>query len=263
MRMALASLFSGGEAIDINGKETSFGRIVSDRYAFDKSLDIDSAGLTEDEVAELQPLVYKKFSNLFGRTYWKVHDAWGALPSGEILFPQDITELTIYIIRDPRDVVLSYANYFSCDVDEAIRHMANPGHVLARRSAKLARQIPQRLSSWSGHVASWTETSDLPTLVVRYEDMFHGLGGILKTICQRLDLDYDDTAIAGAIEHSRFEALKSQEMANGFKEKMSKSISFFSQGKTGTWRERLTPEQVLRIERDHGAMMAKFGYAGT
>jgi aryl sulfotransferase len=39
-----------------------------------------------------------------------------------------------------------------------------------------------------------------------------------------------------------------------------RAVSFFRSGAAGGWREELTPEQAVRIEADHAAMMRRLGY---
>ncbi|MDB5359285.1 MAG: sulfotransferase domain protein, partial [Rhodospirillales bacterium] len=36
--------------------------------------------------------------------------------------------------------------------------------------------------------------------------------------------------------------------------------AFFREGKAGQWKKILSPEQVARIEADHGEQMRRFGY---
>jgi len=63
-----------------------------------------------------------------------------------------------------------------------------------------------------------------------------------------------------AIEHSSFETLRKMEDQHGFRERSKESKRFFRQGKTGGWRNVLTPAQVERIVAAHEKQMRRFGY---
>ena len=71
---------------------------------------------------------------------------------------------------------------------------------------------------------------------------------------------YDQYAIK-AIRFSALDEMRAQEQAHGFKERVAESTApFFGAGQPGHWRSVLTPAQQARIEREHGAMMQRFGY---
>ena len=57
-----------------------------------------------------------------------------------------------------------------------------------------------------------------------------------------------------------FEALRKQEDEKGFREKSEKAERFFRAGKAEQWKGTLSDRQIKQILRDHGAVMARFGY---
>ena len=63
-----------------------------------------------------------------------------------------------------------------------------------------------------------------------------------------------------AIERSSFKALREQEDQKGFKEKSPHAQKFFREGRSGQWRDVLTPPQVDKIVSLHKEQMQRFGY---
>jgi aryl sulfotransferase len=77
----------------------------------------------------------------------------------------------VYLVRDPRDVAVSLAHHNSTTIDDAIKHMNAANGVICAWRKGLAPQLRQKLTSWSGHAASWLDQTDVPVHTVRYEDM--------------------------------------------------------------------------------------------
>jgi hypothetical protein len=166
----------------------------------------------------------------------------------------------VYILRNPLDVAVSYANHMATDLDTAIRRMGDASHGLCLNESRLHIQLRQRLLTWSGHVESWTRQTDIPMHVVRYEDMKLNPMDAFRGIVQFLGIDCPDERIENAVEMSSFSRLKKQEQESGFREKPPNAASFFRKGEMGDWRNHLSAAQRDRLIRDHGRVMREFGY---
>jgi hypothetical protein len=139
--------------------------------------------------------------------------------------------------------------------------MAKSDFSLCGKSDRLCRQLRQKLSSWSGHVASWVDHAPFPVCILRYEDMKSEPLKTFEKAVRFSELDHARGQIQKALEFSSFEVLRGQEKSQGFKEKSpSSSSSFFRKGEIGSWREELSEEQVRRIVHDHRETMCRFGY---
>jgi aryl sulfotransferase len=262
MRLALTSLLNGGGAVDINtfkrsGDASSFSRMI-----FDDLLGVESSELTEEEILAARPAAFRLWAAEGGGPYLlKVHEAYVDTPKGEPLFPADVSRAAVHIVRDPRDVAVSAVRLYGKDIDAVITRMAKPDHVQAANSYQLNMTLPQPLSSWSGHAESWMDRPDFPVLTLRYEDMLTDMAAALRRAAEVIDIAVDDTAIAGAVAATRFDALRRQEAEKGFRENSSPSAApFFRRGVAGGWRDDLTPDQADRIVADHGPMMERLGY---
>src|SRR3546814_271274 len=74
----------------------------------------------------------------------------------------------IYIVRDPRDVVVSAADHYGLTIDQAIEMMADHR---ARGRGTPGNTVHELMGSWSDHVRSWTGWKHTPMILLRYEDM--------------------------------------------------------------------------------------------
>lgn len=259
-RAFLTALLNEGE-IAINEMDTD--GILSARGVFDAISDIDSRYLYDEEVKVMLPDIYRAKTASFKQlSIIKVHDAFVYNNEGQPIVPEDVTHAAIYIIRNPLDVVASFANHNNSTIDEAITLMNNPKGKLAIQKGNLNvnNQFPQLMFDWSGHVQSWIDKPSFPVHFVRYEDMLatplQTFGGII----QKIGWQYSDEAIQTAINATQFSKLKEQESEKGFHEKNAASKEFFRQGKSGNWKNELTEAQANAIIEKHEAVMKQFGY---
>jgi len=163
----------------------------------------------------------------------------------------------IYIVRDPRDVVISAADHYGLTIDQGIEMMADK---TSRGRGMPGNTVHELMGSWSDHVSSWSRWKHTPLLLLRYEDMLAHSYGQLGRVARKLGITQDEARIRRAVEFSSFKALQDQEAKSGFIEKSVNSQRFFRSGRAGGWRDKLTPAQAARIERDHAAQMRRFGY---
>lgn len=259
-RLALKSLQGGGGNVELD-ELSSFGNLFTSRELLDETLEVDSGLLTEDETLELRPDLHARvFETRDPPLVAKVHDAWIRSPGGRPLYDAAFTHAAIYLVRDPRDVAISWAKFTAQTIDASIAFMGDPKAGLGRFNGPVALQVFQPVKSWSGHVRSWIDDSGLDPLVVRYEDMVADPAAALARMAGRIGWEADAETIAGAVAATEFSRLADKEKRLGFRERAPRTESFFNKGKAGAWRDILTPEQAARIERDHEEVMARFGY---
>lgn len=261
MRIALITLQNGGKPIDLGSMVNNIGILLAARHRFDMALDIDFSDLSTEEVLLLRPKVYG-FMDTQARetTIWKIHDCWQRTSDGEALFPEEVTAASIYLVRDPRDVAVSFAHHFGMEIDEAIALMADPNYAVAAGIRSGHHHLPQTYSDWSGHVTSWIDRSGLAPLVIRYEDMVADFAAVLRQTSATLGWTSSEAAIAGTVAATRFDRLRDEEKAGNFPETPGGGRRFFRRGMAGGWRDTLNPAQVEQIERDHGEVMHRLGY---
>lgn len=245
------------EPADIN--ELDGGPIASARALFDETTGIEASDLTPEEIDRLRPEVYEKVAAAAPEVlYLKVHDAYTFGADGRALLAAAGSR-AIYLLRNPLDVAVAFANHLSRDLDTAIDRMADAEFALAAGTGQLADQLRQRLLSWSAHVLSWVE-APIPVKVLRYEDLKQQPLETFTQAAQFAGLPADPARVRKAVAFSDFKELQRQEQECGFKEKPPQAESFFREDGWGVWRREMTPEQAARVIREHREVMQRFGY---
>lgn len=212
--------------------------------------------MTDEEAARYRLQVQRDFTTVFpDSVFVKTHGYLGE-HSGVPLHNMDVTAGAIYIVRNPLDVALSMGPHFGISTDEAIATLANEN--AGSRGADT--HVPEHYGSWSTHVRTWTRVPSPALLVMRYEDMLEKPRKSMKTVAGFLGLNPSADRLERAIKYSSFKVLKAQEQKEGFKERPEVSKAFFREGKRDQWREKLSPDQVRQIIRDHHVQMERFGY---
>jgi hypothetical protein len=159
----------------------------------------------------------------------------------------------IYIVRDPRDVIVSYSNHYRIEPRVAFdRISSRHNHIWATNSLERF----EFLSSWDRHVLSWYGLS-IPKLFLRYEDMLKEPRYNIKKIFKFLNLE-PIVGLDKIISLTNFASLSRQEAANGFKEAVN-GATFFKQGTSRQW-EGLDHALLNEITETFGPAMGVFGY---
>ena len=213
--------------------------------------------LEPQAVQAKRPEVHEALTRLHeDLVFVKTHNANLSVHGADLCTP-GATAGAIYIVRDPRDVALSYAAFIGRSVDEMIDFMGQEGAANASNGV----QVFELLSTWSRHALSWVAAPR--RLLVRYEDLIadpmRGFGRMIRFLGAR-DAAYEPERLRRAIDFSSFTTLAGQEDRDGYQASGTKGGKFFRAGKAGGWREQLTPEQAAKIWAAHGPVMEKFGY---
>jgi len=259
-RVFLANLFSDREGpASIN--ELHSTPIASSRSLFDDHAGVSSSDLSQEEIDELRPEVYRMIAEeAKDPVFHKVHDAWGRTPSGKTVFPADVTRAVLYFIRNPLDVTVSFAFHGNKQPGEMVEKVNDPDNAFCNKPRRLYNQLLQPLSDWSGHVSSWVDDSGLPVHVVRYEDMLADTFAIFRNALRFAGIEKSDAEIRSAIAASDHRTLADMEQKEGFREKPIGMKSFFREGKSGSWHEHLDASSVNKLVKKHRVMMERFGY---
>lgn len=215
-----------------------------------------ASDLDLEDLAQLRPKVHRAMMGAHpDSVFVKTHGYLGA-SKGVPLHTMECTAGAIYVVRNPLDVTLSYADHFGLSADEAIEAMAVEGGL----SQATDDQVIEFLNSWSTNVKSWTQAPNPHLHVVRYEDMLDKPLKAFTGVARFLGLNPPRRRIEKAIRFSSFKTLKKLEETGGFQERSEHSKAFFRKGKRDQWKTQLSPAQVARIVDLQGEQMARFGY---
>jgi len=262
VRAFLASVWNGGTAVDINRLPIPN---VSGRLFIDALAGVNSADLADEEVAGLRAQTCDLVTRRGvpeRRIFLKIHDA--LLPAAQqIPAPVNLesAERVLYIVRDPRDVAVSFARHLGLSVDQAICVMEDPRYMLSVYPQRIGTHARQLLSTWSAHVESWVDQAKVPLHVARYEDLLSDPEQHFTRLLEFLGIRFTPQALQGALAATQFAVLRRAEETSGFCEKTPLARRFFNSGVAAGWQRRLTSAQAARIVAGHAGAMRRIGYS--
>lgn len=242
---------------DLGSSASSFSR-----GRLDRALGISSSLLTDEETDAIRPMADEVIDAAETSPYLvKLHDGLrtAGIHRGIIVSPA-ATRCAIYVLRDPRDVAVSYAHHDSVDIAVRVADMSDPSFEVFRPASGSGAQVRQRLGTWSEHVLGWIDHAPFPVHVVRYEDCLSNPVVTFETAMGAAGFEVDRERIIAAVEMTSFDRLRSQEAQSGFRERPQASTAFFRRGVAGGWRDELPDGLARRIETDHAHVMERFGY---
>ena len=169
---------------------------------------------------------------------------------------EETTRGLIYIIRDPRDVVISLTNHYDKTIDEMI-------NFILREKNYYVSEIPHYISSWNHHYKSWLSLK-VPKLVIKYENLLNNNEEVLWNIVNFFYKNYKfkfeniEKKINNIIQSTNFKKLQDHEFKFGFRE--ARKGRFFHKGKANQWKEILTTRQLKKVENSFKKTMKELDY---
>ena len=167
----------------------------------------------------------------------------------------------IYIVRDPRDVLISYYEY------QLKRRVLSDDCSLEEFLPKFMESaIEPKIGSWRDHVASWigTRRGQKNFLLLRYEEMLENTQAEATKIAAFLGLDSSPDRIARAVELSSAERMRKLEKEQAKQwsatRKTRQDKPFVRKAVSGDWKTRLSEKCVASIEAAWGDVMRSVGY---
>ena len=170
----------------------------------------------------------------------------------------------IYIVRDPRDVVLSNANHFGIDNEESTKMLLNMESYEIEdfdidKKEKFRKSL---MGSWSSNYLSWKNYKGRKIHLMKYENLVQNPKKVFTKMLEYMKsifpVDIDPDRVRKAVEETAFNKLQNLEDKEGFTEVgMGK---FFRKGKVGEWKEKLDPKLVKIIEDHFRKEMMELNY---
>ena len=204
----------------------------------------------------------QEIKNLDSRTnILKTHNAMCKV--GNYNFTDNSNTLgAIYLIRDPRDIVVSYANHLALTFDEVIEHMLNEKASGIKRFKGKDIDV-EIMGRWTDNYNSWKNYKRREFLMIKYEDLIADKKKefikILDYLKNLSDFDINIDQINKSIEETSFEKLKKDEEIYGF-DQATGNGPFFRKGIVGDWKENLNSEQIKKIEKSFSKEMKELNY---
>ena len=167
----------------------------------------------------------------------------------------------IYIVRDPRDVFISYYEF-------QLKRRVIPDECTLEQFLPrfMESAIEPKLGSWRDHVVSWMATryGSPGFLLLRYEQMLANTHQEAARIAALLGLDCSPDRIARAVELSSADRMRKleKEQANQWDatKKTRQDKPFVRKAAAGGWKATLPESCVAQIESAWGDVMRSVGY---
>jgi len=167
----------------------------------------------------------------------------------------------IYIVRDPRDVLISYYEFQlkrrviteECSLEEFVPRF-------------MESEFEPKTGSWRDHVLSWIATRGGQSnfLLLRYEDMLANTQQESTKIASFLGLDPNPERIERAVALSSVDRMRAleKEQSGQWKEtkKTRQDKPFVGKAAAGGWKSALPEHCVAQIETAWGDVMRSVGY---
>jgi aryl sulfotransferase len=220
-------------------------------------LGVPLADLEPAEALQVRRLAWAHEKSREGSTIpRKTHDAYLPDVDGYPTSWQPRGALVIHVVRDPRDVAVSWAHHAGCTHAEAVAFLAAGDSAMGEGLSEGAA----RLGSWSSHTMSWLEQRDMPMLTLRYEDLNETPVATVCSIAAFIGHHITDAEANEIAETCRFEKLAALEIVEGFREQAAVDRPFFRRGEAGSWRRELDRALASALELEHATMMTRLGY---
>ena len=168
----------------------------------------------------------------------------------------------VYIVRDPRDVALSYYDFQrkyrqiedDCPIESYVKDFVH------------GRLISAGWGTWAENVASWVSTRKGTDkfLMLRFEDMLERTHAELDRLARFLGVSVTPEMLDKAINNSSAERMRELEKQQQDQwvatKKHRKDIPFVRVAKAGGWRKNLPESCIVEIESAWGDLMSSLGY---
>ena len=172
----------------------------------------------------------------------------------------------IYIVRDPRDVLVSAYHYaIKLGVVPENRRIDEFVPALLDGSFESGVLVNPRFGSWYDNVASWLAMKqNRKFLLLRYEDMLDDPERELARVADFLGLEATPERLARAVRLSSADYMRELEKTQAAEWALTKNtrpdMAFVRKARAGTWRSELPPQAIAGIETAWGSLMRTLGY---
>ena len=187
------------------------------------------------------------------------------------IFPtinKDFTVCSIYIVRDPRNVILSLKNHYNLDIKKSLGLLTNEKNFISMNNKDLSKGYTLTLD-WASNYLSWKNQKNISTIFVKFEDLVFEQGKTFKYILNELkkfiNFEIDQKKIENVIKTTNFKYLRQLEEKEGFIENKIMGISdskkfFFNKGPEQNFNKDLDPGILEEINKKYKDFLLELNY---
>lgn len=237
----------------------TFLRLLLYRYIY---TDVMETKEVEDKIPDLHKLLSqgKKLNlGLDGSVLLKTHFL---LSSQHPYFSNTVG--FIYILRNPRDVILSNARYLGFNKDKKLLHLFAENFI---KNMGVDRWTKMGMGTYSEHLISWLDgVSSFPNLFIKYENLKDKPIETLTKVLDFLGLEIDENKIKEVVEDCEINNLRQLEIQekqnnqSSFFDELPQGEYFIGQGKTNQSLAEISPDLENLYHEKFQGFVRLFGY---
>jgi hypothetical protein len=181
---------------------------------------------------------YRRYSTPM---FFKTHD-----------FPRPEYQRVIYLLRDGRDVMVSYLHH--------VRAVQNREVDFLRLIQGDEVRLPGR---WHAHVEAWlSNPHQAQQIVMRYEDLKNDPVNELRRLCAFVGVERDAAFLELVAQKASFEKMRQKEARYGIGNPNWPRDQFFARrGQVGSYKDEMSPNVLEAFLREAGGTLRKLGYS--
>ena len=202
-------------------------------------------------------LIQDLVPDVHAQSYYKRYEAQTFFKTHHL--PREEHRRVIYLLRDGRDVMVSYFHFKNAlrDINNTLRGNKN---ALSGNTINLFEFIRDQGNllplKWHEHVEAWLSNPyHAEIITIKYEDLKTNPLHEMKRFCEFVHLDRSEEFIRGAIERCSFENMQRQERTAWPSDKL-----FVRRGEIGSFRDEMPPDALRLFLSEAGQTLLKVGY---
>ena len=206
--------------------------------------------------------------------FFKTHNALCTI-DGHKFTDKNNTLASIYVVRDPRNVITSIANHYDLSAEKAYEFLINKRKIIFTKNiTDKGKSFEEKgnvhfVGSWEEHYKSWQNIRFAPIKIIKYENLINDAEStflsVLKFLSNFISIEIKEKKIQQVVKTCSFDTLKKKEKKEGFPEapileEKNKKVIFFNLGKANNWKKKLDPVIEKKIRSKFSLEMSELGY---
>ena len=180
------------------------------------------------------------------------------------------TKATIYVVRDPRNLISSISNHYSKTIEESFDFLTTPSLIGGKQELGGIKKndLVTLLGTWDEHYKFWTQNNE-NLLIIKYENLIINTKKEIERIViflrKFLTIKIDDQKEKNILETTSFKSLREMEKKglfkeNAFNKSQNKKVDFFNLGPDNNWENLLNKDIRNKIEKKFKSEMTELKY---
>ena len=157
------------------------------QFSINQEILNNETGLSSQEIIYKNWISSQQVINKDSRTHiLKTHNALCNI-NGYNFTDKSNTIGVIYIVRDPRNLIISISNHYDLSYDDAFSFITNKKKIIFPKISNHKKEKDFNfLSDWSSHYKSWKNINFCPIKIIKYEDLIKNDREVLVLIIKFL-----------------------------------------------------------------------------